>query len=29
MRRGVLRFSFHMYNNMDDVDRVLQLTKNF
>ena len=27
MRRGVLRFSFHAYNNMDDVDRVLHLSK--
>ena len=27
MRRGVLRFSFHAYNNMDDVARVLELTK--
>ena len=27
IRRGVLRFSLHVYNNEDDVDRVLQLTK--
>jgi len=27
IRRGVLRFSLHVYNNNDDVDRVLQLTK--
>jgi cysteine desulfurase/selenocysteine lyase len=27
MRRGVLRFSFHVYNNMQDVERVLHLTK--
>ena len=27
MRRGVLRFSAHVYNNMDDVNKVLQLTK--
>ena len=25
IRRGLLRFSFHLYNNMDDVDRVLGL----
>jgi cysteine desulfurase / selenocysteine lyase len=29
IRRGVLRFSFHLYNNMDDVARVLELTKAF
>jgi cysteine desulfurase/selenocysteine lyase len=27
IRRGVLRFSLHVYNNTEDVDRVLQLTK--
>lgn len=27
VRRGMLRFAFHVYNSMDDVDRVLQLTK--
>ena len=27
IRRGILRFSLHVYNNSDDVDRVLQLTK--
>lgn len=27
MRRGVLRFSFHIYNNMDDVARVLELSR--
>jgi cysteine desulfurase / selenocysteine lyase len=27
IRRGILRFSLHLYNNTDDVDRVLQLTK--
>lgn len=27
MRRGVLRFSFHVYNNMQDVERVLDLTR--
>ncbi len=27
IRRGILRFSLHVYNNTDDVDRVLQLTK--
>lgn len=29
IRRGTLRFSFHVYNNMDDVERVLDLTKQF
>ena len=29
IRRGVLRFSLHLYNNMDDVARVLELTKAF
>lgn len=27
IRRGVLRFSLHLYNNEDDIDRVLQLTR--
>ncbi len=27
IRRGVLRFSLHVYNNEDDVDRVLQLVR--
>ena len=29
IRRGVLRFSLHLYNNMDDVARVLDLAKAF
>jgi cysteine desulfurase/selenocysteine lyase len=29
IRRGLLRFSLHVYNNMDDVERVLQLTRGF
>jgi selenocysteine lyase/cysteine desulfurase len=29
MRRGVLRFSLHVYNNLDDVARVLDLAKQF
>jgi cysteine desulfurase / selenocysteine lyase len=29
IRRGMLRFSVHVYNNMDDVERVLQLTREF
>jgi cysteine desulfurase/selenocysteine lyase len=29
IRRGTLRFSFHVYNNMDDVARVLELTRRF
>jgi len=29
IRRGVLRFSLHLYNNMGDVERVLELTKAF
>ena len=29
IRRGVLRFSLHLYNNRDDVARVLELTKAF
>ena len=29
MRRGVLRFSLHVYNNMDDVARVLELARQF
>jgi cysteine desulfurase/selenocysteine lyase len=27
MRRGVLRFSFHAYNNMEDVERVIKLAR--
>ncbi len=27
VRRGMLRFAFHVYNSIDDVDRVLALTK--
>ncbi len=27
IRRGILRFSLHLYNNDDDVDRVLALTR--
>ncbi len=27
IRRGVLRFSLHLYNNDDDVDRVIQLAR--
>jgi cysteine desulfurase/selenocysteine lyase len=29
IRRGLLRFSMHVYNNMDDVERVLGLTHEF
>jgi cysteine desulfurase/selenocysteine lyase len=29
IRRGTLRFSFHVYNNRDDVVRVLDLTRQF
>lgn len=29
IRRGVLRFSLHLYNNMDDVARVHELTRRF
>lgn len=29
MRRGVLRFSFHVYNNLDDVHRVIDLVRDF
>ena len=29
VRRGMLRFSLHVYNNMDDVERVLELTREF
>jgi cysteine desulfurase/selenocysteine lyase len=29
IRRGMLRFSMHVYNNMDDVERVLDLTREF
>jgi selenocysteine lyase/cysteine desulfurase len=29
IRRGMLRFSLHVYNNMEDVERVLELTQAF
>ena len=29
IRRGMLRFSLHAYNSMDDVNRVLELSKKF
>ena len=29
IRRGVMRFSLHLYNNMADVTRVLELTRKF
>jgi selenocysteine lyase/cysteine desulfurase len=29
IRRGMLRFSLHLYNNADDVARVLELTRAF
>jgi cysteine desulfurase/selenocysteine lyase len=29
IRRGTLRFSLHVYNNLDDVARVLELTRQF
>ena len=29
IRRGMLRFSFHLYNNADDVAKVLELTRAF
>ncbi|HEX2827128.1 MAG TPA: aminotransferase class V-fold PLP-dependent enzyme [Burkholderiales bacterium] len=29
IRRGMLRFSMHVYNNLDDVERVLGLTREF
>lgn len=29
IRRGMLRFAFHLYNNRDDVVRVLELTKRY
>jgi selenocysteine lyase/cysteine desulfurase len=29
IRRGMLRFSLHAYNNRDDVDRVLELSRTF
>lgn len=29
IRRGTLRFSLHVYNNMEDVERVLDLTRQF
>jgi selenocysteine lyase/cysteine desulfurase len=28
-RRGLLRFSLHLYNNMHDVERVVDLTRKF
>jgi len=29
IRRGMLRFSLHLYNNADDVAKVLELTRQF
>jgi cysteine desulfurase / selenocysteine lyase len=29
IRRGTLRFAFHLYNNRDDVSRVLELSRSF
>jgi cysteine desulfurase/selenocysteine lyase len=29
IRRGTLRFAFHLYNNLDDVNRVLELSRSF
>jgi hypothetical protein len=29
IRRGMLRFSMHVYNSVDDVERVLDLTRTF
>ena len=29
IRRGMMRFAFHLYNNQDDVERVLQLLRDF
>jgi cysteine desulfurase/selenocysteine lyase len=29
IRRGTLRFAFHLYNNSDDVERVLDLSRRF
>jgi cysteine desulfurase / selenocysteine lyase len=29
IRRGMLRFSLHVYNSMDDIERVLRLTREF
>lgn len=29
MRRGLLRFSMHVYNNMEDIDRVIMLAKQY
>ena len=29
MRRGVMRFSCHVYNNMSDIERVLNLSRDF
>ena len=29
IRRGTLRFAFHLYNNQDDVARVVELSRSF
>jgi len=29
IRRGMMRFAFHLYNNRDDVERVLDLCRDF
>lgn len=29
IRRGMMRFAFHLYNNRDDVERVLELCRDF